>query len=366
MELTWSIVSDGTMVPSQEPSQLIHVLDSVFGEGPQGSDFTQRPWFPLLERAFLRWDELGGVSFRYEPLDDGAPHRDSPGVIGLRGDIRLAGGVLDGVGGIVASSSYPDAADILLDTADFWRLGNPAADYLTLRNTLMHEIGHTLGLGHIVSDDAPILMEPTLQLKFDGPQLDDIRGLHYLYGDRFETVAGGNDTRDTATPLGTLFHGMVVRVGSDAVNALVSWNQTDFVSIDSRDDRDFYSFTIAQPGWVDVMLEPLGGVSLQGEPGQPQFYLNASASNNLDLALLGPDSLRISAPGRRAGELETINSQWLSSAGTYYVEIAGSRDTVQLYQLQIGFTAAVNEPMYAMLLIAGAISLKLHRLHACS
>jgi hypothetical protein len=41
------------------------------------------------------------------------------------------------------------------------------------------------------------LMEPYLSLRFDGPQDDDIRGAHRLYGDPYEV----NGTVATATPI---------------------------------------------------------------------------------------------------------------------------------------------------------------------
>src|SRR5690606_11977931 len=79
-EITWSIVPDGTWIPSKlAPSNLIAQLDQRWGAGPGGSDLTRRPWFGLFEEAMDRWSELGGVRFIYEPADDGLIWGTGPG-----------------------------------------------------------------------------------------------------------------------------------------------------------------------------------------------------------------------------------------------------------------------------------------------
>lgn len=358
--LTWSLVPDGTPLTGGATSELVQLLDTTFDVGSGEGDLAARSWFPVVADAFDRWSELGGVTLRYEPSDDGALHRGSPGILAVRGDIRLAARAIDGLSGVVAASEYPDSGDIWLDTDDFWQFGNPAGDYLTLRNVLMHEIGHALGLDHVESDDAAILMEPRLQFDFDGPQVDDIRGLHYLYGDRYERVAEGNDTPPSATVVGELQSGGRLVVGGDGSHALIGPDHFDLVSIDSKADRDYYAFDVVHPGWLDLWLVPLGGTYLQGEVGAPQLSIDAGASNNLNLALYGPEAFGATAPARRAGEVEAMQGLYLPRAGRYVVEVTGSRDAVQLYQLEFGYTRVVDEPLYAMLLTLMIPLLKLH------
>src|SRR5215510_4629103 len=50
LTLTWSLARDGTSIPNEGASNLISYLDSQIGAGPGGSDYTQRPWFNLIEQ----------------------------------------------------------------------------------------------------------------------------------------------------------------------------------------------------------------------------------------------------------------------------------------------------------------------------
>src|SRR5262249_17853163 len=96
--LTWSIVPDGTSI-SGGKSSLISFLDTTFGAGSGGSDLTSRPWYTLFTDSFNRWSQLSGVTFNYESHDDGTTHNAGSGVLGVRGDIRIAGGSVDGPSG---------------------------------------------------------------------------------------------------------------------------------------------------------------------------------------------------------------------------------------------------------------------------
>ena len=110
--LTWSIVGDGTSTPDETGgnrigSDLISFLDATFGGTPtpqQAGDLTARPWFGSFEQTFDRWEELSGIDFVYEPNDDGGTHSDKPGLLGVRGDIRIGGVPIDGAGGTLPRS----------------------------------------------------------------------------------------------------------------------------------------------------------------------------------------------------------------------------------------------------------------------
>ncbi len=150
-----------------------------------------------MKSAFDRWDAVSAVRFTHSPQDDGVALGSFAGVNGVRGDHRIGGHHLDGTTSptFVAYNFFPNNADMVIDTDEVGRMGNPNNNFVLFRNTLMHEIGHGLGLNHPASSDSRFLMEGILDGTIDGPQLDDILGIHRLYGDRYEEF-GGNDTGD--------------------------------------------------------------------------------------------------------------------------------------------------------------------------
>lgn len=341
--LTWSIVPDGTVVPGEGTSNLISFLDTHIGTSSTSSDLRDRPWFEVLHNSFDRWSQVGGVQFVYEPNDDGVTHGSAEGVLGVRGDLRLSGASIDGISNTLGYSYYPSNSDIVLDTDDVAFLTHPESDYLRLRNILMHEVGHGLGFEHISSSDASFLLEPSVSLAFDGPQLDDIRGLHHLYGDRFERLgSGGNDSFATAAPLGPLLPGEGISVGADAAPDLrVEPGDTDFVSISNTGDRDYFSFTVDKPSAVNVVVTPRGGIFQQGRPGQPQIAYNTDASSNLSLVLFGSSETEVLgiASSEPIGAPESLTNFELPAAGEYVIRVTGSTQVVQLYDLSISLVA---------------------------
>ena len=148
--LTWGFSLEGADVPglgggSLGPNELITFLDAQFGTGPGGSDLTQRPWFTRFEESFDRWSQLGGVSYVYEPNDDGVQHGSQPGELGVRTDMRIAGQRIDGRSGVLAFNNFPDNGDMVLDIAEGAFYSNPRDNYRRIRNVVMHEHGHGFG-----------------------------------------------------------------------------------------------------------------------------------------------------------------------------------------------------------------------------
>ncbi len=342
--LTWSIVPDGTAIPGETPSRFISFLDASLGAGLGGSDLTLRPWFAHLSDAFDRWSELSGVTFVYEPHDDGLSHGGFSGQLGIRGDIRLGAAPIDGAGNTLAYSYYPDSSDMVLDADDASFFSNASSTYRRLRNTLMHELGHGLGLQHVESSNAAFLLEPSINVLFDGPQLDDIRGAHWYYGDALEKANGGlgNGMASRATSLGTLVAGSPLAIGIDSgPDTVVSGTDTDFVSIANSSDADYYSFSVLQSASVNLLLTPRGGIFNQGVQGGEQSLFDANARSNLTLTVFNTDgaSLLAFADDQIAGAVESLTSVVLPAAGQYFARVTGSTEIVQLYQLEISAVA---------------------------
>lgn len=336
--LTWSFAPDNTNIPGEGASNLVSYFDGLFGVASGGSDHTQRPWFTYFKQSFDRWSALGGINFVYEPKDNGASLQTTNGALGVRGDVRIGGAFVDGASGTLAYTWLPNSGDMVFDTGETGFYSNSSNNYRALRNTIMHELGHAFGLLHIESSTDNLLMEPTINLGFDGPQLDDIRGIQGLYGDVFERSNGGlgNGTAARATNLGALSIGGTLDVGSDAAGGQsVGLTETDFVSIANASDADFFSFTVAAPALLDATLTPLGGIFNQGVEGGAQSPFNANARNDLTLSLFASNGTTLlgTANLTAASGVESLSDISLATAGKYYARISGAAENVQLYQL---------------------------------
>ena len=349
--LTWGFANDGSTVSGLGPSGLISWLDTVYGAGPGGSDLTQRPWFRFFDESFGRWGEVVGVEYVYEPHDDGLTVGTAPGVLGVRADMRIAGAFIDGPSNTLAFNNFPNNGDMVIDTGDSGFYSVAAQDYRRMRNVLMHEHGHGGGLNHVESVTARFLMEPTINTTFDGPQLDDIRGMQRHYGDVYEKSNGhaGNNTAADATPLGLLTDGQAISLGTDGGTTLIQPTQTDFLSINIATDVDYFSFTVEGPSSLDAALTPQGATYREGPQNGPQADLNSAAVSDLSLEIIASDGVSQLATANLTGlgEVESLAGVALPAAGEYYARVTGSTNITQLYQIDLAVTA-VPEPSCAV------------------
>lgn len=351
IQLTWSFVPDATPVRREDnpsatkSSDLIAKFDAAFGAGPGGSDLTQRPWFTYFDQAFARWSELSGVTYVYEPHDSAQLHGTGVGLTGVRGDVRIGGIGMDGVGGTLAYNYFAtDGGDMAIDTDDLAGiLTDSANNYRLLRNVIMHEAGHGLGLDHATSNNANFLLEPSIDASIDGPQHDDLRGIHWFYGDALEKApAGRNETAALASPLGSLNVGSTLAIGTGGTGAVIGATETDFVSIANENDTDFFSFTIAEPTRLSMSMTPRGATY-----NQSATTFNTTTTNNLSLALFAGDGVTLlaEASAGAAGVVESIADFALAEAGTYFARVRGPIGTtgqvVQFYELDLAATSLV-------------------------
>lgn len=313
--LTWGFVPDGTSISGgvgepSAPSNLIAFLNGIYGPGN---------WLPIFQQVFDRWQELTGISYVYEPNDDGAGFVGSPGVVGVRADVRIGGHLIDGNSGILAYNYYPNSGDMVIDTADSF-YSNTGGNSIRLRNVLAHEHGHGMGLKHVCPVNQSKLMEPFLTTSFDGPQHDDILGANRSYGD----IAEDDDSQGTAFQLGSLGGGVLLQD----------------LSIDDNSDVDFLEFGLSGVGTVDVTITPVGYQYLEG----PQNGSSCTAGTMFnsqtihDLTLTVRDSsgsIVASADENGVGESEQLTSVPIPDGGGF-VEVGGdSTDNSQLYTLEM-------------------------------
>lgn len=313
--LTYSYVPDGTPLSgSPSSSSLFSWLNGIYG--------SPATWQPLFDQVFDRWEELMGVTYVYEPNDDGITFGTSTnrGELGVRGDVRIGAVPIDGNFGILAFNDFPQNGDMVFDSGDnFYNFtGNNS---IRLRNVIAHEHGHGLGMLHVCPQNGTKLMEPSASTAFDGPQLDDILNGQRHYGDPLEV--GGD-----VTTLG--------QVGFPGVSITQ-------VSIDDNADVDWYTIDIASPSDVFITATPTGETYLQGVQTQAcnnGGSFNSRAIHDLSIAFFDTDIVTLlefaNNSGLEGSEFLTLQIQ---DPGTYWVRISGSgTNNIQLYS----FTASVQ------------------------
>jgi len=319
IELTWSIVPDGTPIlgfngDQTAPSDLVAFLDAKYSSAPGAIE--DRSWFPLIEQSFQVWAPASGVRLRYESADDGAALVFAPGQAGVRGDIRIGGHPIDGNRGTLAYSFFPPHGDIVIDTADN-AFNNTSYDSRTLRNVLGHEFGHVaFAMPHTFPSDGSKLMEPILVRTIDGPQSDDIYEANRRTGDRMEP----NNTIVAATDLGQIGQGT---------------HASEQLSINGTTDVDMFKFTVNTGMEVDLNVAPEGTTYLRGNSAEHVVPFNAAAQNDLVLELLSADQSTVlgRADQTAAGSAEILQGVNLGAGGTFYIRVSGKEPGTQMFRL---------------------------------
>jgi autotransporter-associated beta strand protein len=363
--LRWGIVTDGTSISAgiggtetTNGSSLIQFMDGLYGDNgiADNGDLTQKPWFSIFSSAFDRLGQVSGLTYSYLAINS-----QNTSFVSITNsltssatipEILIGGHSIDGQSGgnVLAYNYFPNTGDMVIDTDNTTFFGDSTNSSIGMRNVLMHEVGHGVGIDHVESSDGSFLMEPFVSTSFDGPQLDDILALQRGYGDALEKN-GGNNTSGTATSLGTINAGGSASKGTAGDSTVVSAGTTDFVSIDDESDLDFFSFTVAAGADVTLTLTPRGTTYLQGPQGGPEASFNSAAQSDLTLQLLDTNGTTVlnTANATGVGGSESINSVVLSSAGTYFARVSGATtDKLQLYGLSVS-VAAVSATFTASL-----------------
>lgn len=321
--LKYSFVPDGLFIPSGFSgdttgfSNLYARMNAIFG--------SPSVWKPLFAQCFQRWSQITGIQYT-EVTDDGATWGSTGG--STRGDVRIAMRNIDGPLGILAYNNYPTNGDMVIDSSEAW--GSSAQNYVYLRNTVMHEHGHGLGLMHVCPVDGTKLMEPFLNTGFDGPQHDDIRGGQYLYGDGYEP---------NPTPSSPRLLGFIPQGGAVAINP---------ASLRDSSDVDVYSFTVSANSRITASLAPIGQTYIQGPQNTDGSCGTTSSFDslgiaNLQLSLLnGAQATLVTADATGFRGTESIVNYLVGSAGFYYIRVSQTQmtGTAQLYSLNLSVRSA--------------------------
>lgn len=241
LTLTYSFVPDGTPIAvagfaGTEPSTLFASFDQNFPGG-------RAAWKAAISSAFQRWGELLNITY-VEVTDDGAAFPASAGALGSRGDVRIA---MRSLGEPLAVNFFPQfGGDMVLDSLDIVDFVNQSNNFRKLRNTLMHEHGHGIGLNHVLPSDGTKLMEPFLNINFDGPQEDDIRGGQFIYGDVHEA----NNTVAANSFVG----GSINNPNSVGVQVF----QVENLALERSGESDFFGFTAFAGAQIAIRVDPIG------------------------------------------------------------------------------------------------------------
>lgn len=270
LTLTYSFVPDGTPLaiagfPGSEGSSLFAVLDQNFPGG-------QAAWKAAFASAMNRWGELVNITY-VEVSDDGAAFPASAGALGSRGDVRIA---MRSLGEPLAVNFFPQfGGDMVLDSEDIGDFINSSNNFRTLHNTLTHEHGHGIGLNHVLPSDGTKLMEPFLNVNFDGPQEDDIRGGQFIYGDVHEA---NNTVAANSFVGGTI---------NDPASVGVQVLRHEDLAVERSGESDFYGFTAFAGAPIAIRVDPVGTSYSFAPQNNPNAVttVNAKAVRNLGLRL---------------------------------------------------------------------------------
>merc|ERR1719367_2027673 len=145
-----------------------------------------------IAQAFKVWSDVSELTF--EAKKEGAVDIDIKFAEGEHGD----GNAFDGSGGTLAHAFFPYfGGDAHFDDGETWTMNTNRGT--NLRQTAVHEFGHSLGLQH--SDHGKALMYPFYrgfqrQISLDK---DDIDAITTLYGKRRENEKSTTTTTTTTT-----------------------------------------------------------------------------------------------------------------------------------------------------------------------
>ncbi|MFQ5430434.1 MAG: choice-of-anchor D domain-containing protein [Phycisphaerae bacterium] len=291
LTITYSFVPDGTVIQTSyndqpESSVLFATLDGNF---PGGRD----AWKAAFAQVFARWGELSNITY-VEVADDGASFNNSPGALGLRGDVRIG---MVPLGVPLAVNYYPaSGGDMVLDADDVSDFIDASQNFRSLRNILAHEHGHGLGLKHVDPVSNTKLMEPFKSTAFDGPQEDDIRGIQHIYGDRAEPNEQYGEE---------LFVGGPLRPEQVAGPIVLTVEE---VALERNDSVDWFGFTAFADSKIAIRVEPIGTTYESGPQDGTPVEVNARAARNLGIRLWR----RVSS---QTGELDLLSKIDFNDAG---------------------------------------------------
>lgn len=353
----WSLVPDGQGQPGRNgnsdlaPSNLFATLDGQFA-----TEGGRQAWIGVFEASFARWSVLTGVNFvrvrtrdangSLLEWDDGSAY-GTPGDGVLRGDIRIGMRNIDGPQNILAFNQFPNAGDMTMDSSELWAVaaqGQPANAnrFRSMLNTVMHELGHGLGLNHVCPNDNTKLMEPFASDGYYGPQQDDVRAIQDLYGDKFEP----NNTSLTPFVITPSISGPITRQFGQLPGGLaIPPLSTTLLSIGQPGDDDWFAIDTEGATVLSITATPVGttyNAGPQDQENDPMCMaggpVNALRAANMGLNLFASDRATLlgAAVSGLVGTPEVLNTV-IVPQGRHYLRVYSTNTPsgAQFYNLRI-------------------------------
>ncbi len=277
--ITWSLVPDGTPLPGG-PSKLFATMDAKF---------PRSEWVGFIEDAFAEWEKVANVNFSTVG-DNGAP--DGSGNIQQGstsfGDIRI--GAFPEGPTLAATTLLPPKAnggsnsgDIFLNSDVNWQLtSNSGVDLETI---VLHEIGHSLGLGH--SSDTSAAMFANYSGVREVPTADDIAGVRSIWGPRQEDAIArqsGNFAEDTAANITPYIQASPHQVLINPLD-IANPGESYWFRFTTPPDVSGNMTVTMQSTWLSELSPWIqlysGNSTLIGESYAPTFYFGATSSASI-------------------------------------------------------------------------------------
>lgn len=271
------------------------------------------------------WAAVTGIHFTYVPDPGGVAVQDATNYNGTDfPTIRIGHHYIDGSSGlnVLAHCYFPSqnystngrAGDLHLDDSNTW--GNGTGGGINTLETILHEIGHGLGLDHANGDvsgscppSKPAIMDACIQGRFGGLNtgylfLDDIQGMQSIYGSGLGWV---KDDSGIAHVYGT---GVASNV--DGINTMVVTRAT--VSI-------FNYYQVASTyGTALISTAGLNGLVIEGMGGTDYLRIDSSWSG-IPVTLNGGDGDDFIDFGFNSHDVGQINSNVQVIGGSGYDQI---------------------------------------------
>jgi hypothetical protein len=301
--VTASFMPDGSTTNTGATTNLFSTLNA---------SHATETWQREFARALQTWANATKLNF-YFVSDSGAA---SGTVNGSQGDIRLT--MSPRSDSYAGYTYYPSGSslggDMFLSSNYGWNIGQ----HIDLYSVVLHELGHSLGLGH--SDVGGAVMAPTIGTVYSGLSSDDIAGIQSIYGIR------QNDSYDSGS--GNNGFGTATSVSLNS-SGVASFN----ADLTSMGDVDYYKLTAPAnaSGTLTVSVDA-SDISLL--TGKVSVY---DASFNL---------LGTASASTYEGKA-TLNLTGLTAGATYYVVADGATSDVfgmGAYKLSAQFGQGTAQP----------------------